>query len=157
MKNESALSPRRLFRHHLYNPLKAMAAMESDMEKWFGTGGMAPSLHPNGVFDFAPACDVNETEKEFILKFDIPGMKKDDIKIEIEDNHLTVRGERKQEKDEKSGKQYLSESYYGSFLRSFSLPCKINESEVNARYQDGVLTIQIPKANTTKAKEISIK
>lgn len=107
---------------------------------------------------FSPQVDIAETEKEFEIQFHLPGMKKEDINIDLQNDRLTVSGERKM-KDEKNEKNYHSvESYYGSFSRSFYLPDNANIEKVDASYKDGVLNIVIPKDTKKEAKKtISIK
>merc|ERR1711941_130863 len=88
---------------------------------------------------FTPQVDISETDKDFEIQFALPGVKKDDIKIDLNDDRLTVSGERKL-KNEKNEKNYHSvESYYGSFSRSFYLPDNVNVEKVDAAYKDGVL------------------
>jgi len=111
-----------------------------------------------GVTSFTPQVDISESDKEFEIQFNLPGMKKEDIKIDLKDDRLTVSGERKM-KDEKNEKNYHSvESYYGSFSRSFYLPDNVNIEKVDASYKDGVLNIVLPKdAKKEAQKTIEIK
>ncbi len=106
--------------------------------------------------DFTPSCEVNEDEKNYIMKFDLPGIKKDQVKVEVDNDRLTVRAERKEEREEKTKKKYLSEISYGSYVRTFTLPQTIDEKKVEAKFEDGVLIINVPKSETPKAKQISI-
>jgi HSP20 family protein len=140
-------------------PWRAMADLENEMNRWFGNRlGSFPSLSalPEG-FDFSPTADFQETDKEYILKMDIPGIKKSEVKIEAEGNTLTVSGERKEEREEKTAKRHYTESSYGSFMRSFSLPQPINEKEVKAQYNDGILKVTVPKTEKSHAKTIAIQ
>ncbi|MEQ8239387.1 MAG: Hsp20/alpha crystallin family protein [Cyclobacteriaceae bacterium] len=107
---------------------------------------------------FSPKVDIAETEKEFEVQFHIPGMKKEDIKIDLEKDRLTVSGERKL-KQEKTEKNFHSvESYYGTFHRSFFLPDTVNVEKIDASYQDGILTVILPKDAKKEAKKtIAIK
>jgi len=111
-----------------------------------------------GVTSFTPHVDIAESDKEFEIQFHLPGMKKEDIKIDLNDDRLTVSGERKM-KNEKNEKNYHSvESYYGSFSRSFYLPDNINVEKVDASYKDGILNIVLPKDEKKVSKKtISIK
>jgi HSP20 family protein len=153
MKNPLAILPQ-TFRRRMPTALKAMAEMENEMNRLFQSSTAWPEEFES--FDFSPACDLREDNKQYVAQFDIPGIKKDEVKIELENGRLTVSGERKDKKEEKDAKHYLSESYYGSFLRSFSLPSAVDEAKIDAHYEDGVLTIKIPKLATSKAKEIKI-
>jgi HSP20 family protein len=140
-------------------PWRAMAELENEMDRWFRSRvGSFPSLSAlPEEFDFSPTADFQETDKEYILKMDIPGIKKSEIKIEVEGNTLTVSGERKEEKEEKSAKRHYTESSYGSFMRSFSLPQPINEKEVKAQYIEGILKVTVPKTDKSNAKTIAIQ
>lgn len=102
-------------------------------------------------------AEFQESDKEYILKMDIPGIKKSDIKIEIEDNWLTVSGERIEEKEEKSTKRHYIESNYGSFMRAFTLPQVIDENKVKAQYADGILKITVSKTEKSNAKTIAVQ
>lgn len=113
-------------------------------------------LTPEG-WDFSPSCDLQETEKEFIVKADLPGMKKEDIKIEVDGHRLTVSGERREEKEEQDAKRHHTETYYGSFMRMFTLPQAIDEANVQAQFKDGVLKITVPKTEPTNKKTITIQ
>jgi len=102
---------------------------------------------------FSPKVDIAETEKEFEVQFHLPGMKKEDINIALEKDRLTVSGERKL-KEEKNEKNFHSvESYYGNFHRSFFLPDMVNVEKIDASYQDGILTISLPKDAKKEAKK----
>jgi HSP20 family protein len=134
---------------------RTMAEMENEMDRWMQASGRWPEEMER--LAFTPTCNFKENDKEYIVQFDIPGVKKDEVKIEIQNNRLTVSGERKERKEEKDAKHFLSEAYYGSFMRSFSLPAELDESKVDAHYEDGVLTIKVPKTAVTKAKEVKIQ
>lgn len=99
---------------------------------------------------------MTENNKEYILQFDLPGVKRDDVTIEIENNRLIISGERKLKEEQKDTRHFLSESYYGSFMRSFALPSMVDDEKVDATYEDGVLTIKIPKSEMSKAKAIKV-
>jgi HSP20 family protein len=106
-----------------------------------------------------PAVDIQETEKEIMVKADLPGLKKEDITISFEDNILSIKGEKKEEKTEE-GKTYLrSERFCGSFIRDFPINAEIDVEKVNAKYNDGVLELALPKKETekNKVKTIEIK
>ncbi len=107
---------------------------------------------------FSPHLDIAETDKEFELQFHLAGVKKDDITIDLNDDRLTVSGERKL-KNEKSEKNYHSvESYHGSFSRSFYLPDHVNAEKIDASYEDGILNVRIPKDGKKETKKvISVK
>lgn len=138
------------------NPFREITRIQEDMDRFvkelMGTTGER-SLEK---FDFAPSCEVSEQDNSYSMKFDLPGIKKDQVKVEVDGDRLTIRAERKEEKEEKNKKRYLSEISYGSYVRSFTLPQAIDEKKVDAKFEDGVLLITVPKAEATKAKQISI-
>ncbi|MFK5927537.1 MAG: Hsp20/alpha crystallin family protein [Desulfuromusa sp.] len=107
--------------------------------------------------DWAPRADISETDDEFCITAEVPGIKREDVKIDIDDHVLSIRGENKQEKEEKGKKFHRIERYYGSFNRSFSLPQNVNEDNIEAVFKDGVLTLTIPKTEVKKPKAIEIK
>jgi HSP20 family protein len=104
-----------------------------------------------------PAFDVSETDEHIIVKADLPGVDVKDIDISIVGNVLTVKGEKKQEKEEKGESYHRIERSYGRFSRSISLPAEVNPEAVEAVYKDGVLKLTIPKAEKSKPKKIEIK
>jgi len=111
-------------------------------------------------YDFAPSINTRESEKAYHIEVDLPGMKKEDIDIQIEDNTLVISGERKMKEELKEENYYKVESSFGSFSRSFSLPEEADIENINAQCTDGVLEIVIPKLENTKidkVKKISIK
>jgi HSP20 family protein len=107
---------------------------------------------------FTPRVDVAETEKAFEVHVALPGLKKEDIKIEVEGDVLTISGERKMNSENKDTKYHVVESYYGKFSRSFTLPENANKTEISAAYNDGVLVLNVPKTEVNDNKTtISIK
>ncbi len=106
--------------------------------------------------EWMPSVDIAETKDEIKVKAEVPGMTKEDISISLADNVLTLRGEKKQEKEEKGKTFYRMERSYGSFARSFSLPTAVLANKVKAVYKDGVLEITLPKSEQVKSKEIPI-
>lgn len=94
---------------------------------------------------FVPRADVLEFEKEFEIQLAVPGLKKEDFKIELQDNYLTVSGERKVATEKKSGTYHARETVFGAFTRSFHLPETVNASGISASYQNGMLEIRVPK------------
>jgi len=109
------------------------------------------------VADWVPPVDIHETDKEFLVKADIPEVKKEDVKITIEDGVLTLQGERKIEKEEKGKRFHRTERLYGSFYRSFALPNEVDEAKAVAEFKDGMLTLHLPKSERAKPKTIEVK
>jgi HSP20 family protein len=106
--------------------------------------------------EFNPACDVEETETHYLMSFDLPGISKDDLKIEVVDKQLTIAGERKLDKKDDKKNRHVSERYYGSFKRTFAMPSTIESTKVEALYKDGVLTVAVPKAEAARPQQIKI-
>jgi len=106
--------------------------------------------------EFIPACDMEETDSEYLLTLDVPGMKKEQIQVTISDNVLTIAGEHKEEKKEKTKGRKITERYEGSFTRSFYLPEMGNWEKITAEQKDGVLKIAVPKA-AAKARQIPVR
>ena len=109
------------------------------------------------VADWAPSVDISETDGEYQIKAEIPDVKKEDVKVTLEDGVLTIQGERKHEKEEKGKKFHRIERSYGSFVRTFSLPDVIDEEKVKADFKDGVLNLHLPKSEKAKPKAIEVK
>lgn len=109
------------------------------------------------VADWTPSVDISETDGEYQIKAEIPDVKKEDVKVTLEDGVLTLQGERKYEKEEKGKKFHRIERSYGSFVRTFSLPDVINEEKVKAEFKDGVLNLHLPKSEKAKPKAIEVK
>jgi len=106
--------------------------------------------------DWAPRADITETDSEFIIKVEVPEIKREDIKITIDNGVLNISGERKHEKEEKNTKYHRIERHYGKFLRSFSLPDNVTEEQADAQFKEGVLTLHLPKTEKSKPKQIEI-
>jgi HSP20 family protein len=127
-------------------------SMSLPMRLHHGQDWMVP-----GGGDWSPRVDISETDNHFRITAEIPGISRDDIKINIEEGVLTIRGERKDEKEEKGRKFHRVERYYGAFSRSFTLPQNVDESHIEANFKDGLLMLQIPKKTADKPKPIEVK
>lgn len=106
---------------------------------------------------WAPRVDIAETNGELVVAAELPGMARDDVSIRIENNVLTLKGEKKHEEEKKGTNYHRIERSYGTFSRSFSLPSTVDTSKVKAAFKDGVLTITLPKTEEAKGKEIPIE
>ncbi len=129
----------------------------AEMDRMFGNFGQT-AVGKTTEAAFSPACEISETETHYQMSVDLPGIKKEDVKIELNDNTLTISGERKSEKkagDERNVK-YV-EKYYGTFTRSFTLPTTVDTEKIEARYEDGVLSLEIPKAPLARTRKIEIQ
>jgi HSP20 family protein len=105
---------------------------------------------------WSPAVDIYEDKGNIYLDVEVPGMKKEDVKVKVEDKTLTVSGERKLEREEKKEGYYRVERSYGSFCRSFYLPDYVDSTKIKAKYEGGVLKLSIPKKEEAKPKEIPV-
>ena len=119
---------------------------------------------PNGdneesitLTEWSPLVDVTEDEKEYIIKAELPEIKKEEVKVTVEDGVLNISGERKFEKEEKNKKYHRIERAYGTFQRSFSLPESADGTKINAEFKDGVLTVRLPKTEKAKTKKVEVK
>ena len=106
---------------------------------------------------WSPAVDIYETDENIVLKAEVPGMNKGDISIEVKDNMLVLKGERKFEKEIKEENYHRMERAYGAFQRSFTLPNIVNRDKVSAKYKDGVLEITLPKVQEAKLKQVKVE
>lgn len=104
-----------------------------------------------------PLANISETDREYLVKAELPEVRKEDINISVEDGVLTLRGERKYEKEEGEGNDLRVESFYGTFSRSFSLPENVDASKIAAECKEGVLRVHIPKTEARKSKLVSIE
>lgn len=139
------------------DPVNRMTRLQKQMDQLFQnfSNTNLPVIWDDKTF--LPSCDVKEIEDHYVLSMDIPGMKKDEIKVEIKGRQLSISGERKEEKEEKKKGRYRSERIYGSFERTFVLPEDVKIDQVATEYKDGVLNIAIPKAVATKSQQIKIE
>ncbi len=131
----------------------------SDIDRFFGNFFRGNIFDDSTLFRnvWAPLADLIERENEYIVKIELPGVKKDEVKITLEDNVLTVSGEKKLESEIKEKNHYRAERRYGSFKRSFSLPMTVQAKNIDASYEDGILLILLPKAEEAKPRSIEIK
>ena len=133
--------------------------MEDMLERYNKAVAQPPSGSQEVITtgDWSPRVDIAETEKEFVIKAEIPEVKKEDVKVTVDNGVLTISGERKQEKEEKGKKFHRVERYYGSFTRSFTLPDNVKENNIKASFKDGMLNLQIQKTDKAKPKAIEVK
>jgi len=142
-----------------FEPLGELEQLQNRLSTLFGR---APARRGDGreelaMADWAPLADITEDDKEYIIKTELPDVKKDDVKVTVENGVLTIAGERKFEKEEKKKKYHRVERAYGRFIRSFTLPDDADPGKVKADFKDGVLTVHLPKSEHAKAKQIEVK
>lgn len=138
------------------SPFRDLSQMQESVDRlfnefmnWRQKGGMAET-------GFAPPCEIIEEENCYILKFDMPGVQRQDISIEAKDDRLTVYASRKEEKRKDERRRHLSEMFYGAYDRTFLLPGPIEEKKVDAALEEGVLTIMVPKSEAVRTEPIPI-
>ena len=115
-----------------------------------------PGKKGNGGALWAPAVDIIDEKDHIRVRADLPGMKKEEIEVSVNNDTLTIRGEKREEKEIKENDYVRSERYYGAFHRSFTLPAGVDQKKVNAGYKDGVLEITLPKREDARPKEIKV-
>lgn len=135
-----------------WNPTKDLIDLQNELNKVFGE--FFPR-RPTDIFEsWYPAVDI--VENEVIVKAELPGLKQEDVKVSLNNDLLTIKGEKKQEKEEEGKNFHRIERSYGSFNRSFTLPSKVKADKVKAAYKNGILEITLPKSDEIKPKEITI-
>lgn len=108
-------------------------------------------------YQWSPMADISETDKEYLVKAELPGVKREDVKVTLEDGILCIEGERKFEKSDKSEKSHRVERFYGKFRRGFGLPEHVDANGIRAESKDGVLQVHVPKSAIQKPSSIQIK
>ena len=116
-----------------------------------------PARTAESLSDWTPALEAHEDKDKYVVAVEIPGVKKEDMNVSVHDGVLTISGERKSEKYVKEGTVHRRERFYGKFTRSVSLPAALRADKVTAAYKDGVLTVEIPKAEEAKPKSVEVK
>jgi HSP20 family protein len=143
-----------------WNQLRQLEALQHGLGSLLSR---SPTQWPEGqeeqiaVPEWAPLVDISEDDKEYLIKAELPEVKKEDVKVTAEEGTLTITGERKFEKEEKGKKYHRVERAYGSFGRSFSLPDDASPGKVTAEFRDGVLTVHLAKTQKAKPQHIEVK
>jgi HSP20 family protein len=110
-----------------------------------------------GSVDWSPSADISETDQEYVIRAELPAVKKEDVQVTVEDRTITIKGERKQQNVDKKEKYHRVETFYGSFERTFVLPENVNTDSIRCESKDGILTVHIPKTETHKHAPKQIK
>lgn len=132
-----------------WDPIRELEEMMRGMQRAFATLP-ARTDESMTLSDWYPCVDIGENEKEFIVRAELPEVKKEDIKVNVEDGTLTISGERRVEKEENSMKYHRLERAYGRFARSFSLPDESDSEKITSEYKEGILTVHLPKNPSAK-------
>jgi HSP20 family protein len=142
-----------LVRRRMNEPRTLRDEMDRLFDSFFG---MTPAQSERGAV-WSPAVNVREDDSNFYIEAELPGMSKEDIDLEIEQNSLCIKGDRKFEKKEEGENYHFVERSYGSFYRSFTLPSNVDAEAISAEYKDGVLQVTVPKKEEVKPKKVDIK
>ena len=142
-----------------WNPLRDFEDIEKRFSSW-----LQPDSKTDGnghelltVAEWSPSVDITEDDKEYAVKAELPEVKKEDVKVNVENGVLTITGERKFEKEEKNKKYHRVERSYGTFARSFTLPNDGDAAKVNAEFKDGMLRIRVAKSEAARPRQIEVK
>ena len=133
-----------------------------DFFRGLSPGSLARWSRPSGTagetrYEWAPLADISENDKEYMVKAELPGVKREDVKVTLEDGVLTIAGDRKLEREDKTEKSHRIERFYGSFSRSFGLPEHVDVKGIHAETKDGVLLVHVPKNKPETSKSVQIK
>lgn len=140
-----------------WRPFRELTTLRDEMDRlWERFSGEWPTLEPVRR-EWAPSLDVSETKNNIVVKAEVPGLEPKDIDISLTGGVLTIKGEKKQEKEEKDENYHRIERSYGTFTRSVRVPQEVQSDKIEATYKDGVLKITLPKSEEAKKKEIKIK
>ena len=137
-----------------WDPFREVVALQNRMNSLFRE--MNENENPLTTASFVPAVDIYEDPRKVVLKLEVPGMEEKDLDIRVENNTLTVKGERKFEKDEKEENFHRIERRYGTFYRSFTLPSTVDTENVNASYNAGILKLELNKKPEAQPKQIKV-
>jgi HSP20 family protein len=132
--------------------------MSTRLNRLFGQPlGIRTGGENEAFADWAPAIDVQETDAEYLVKADLPAVKREDVKVTVEDGILAVEGERQQEKEEKGKKFHRIERSYGKFVRRLAVPSDVDQAKVAAEFKEGVLNVHLPKSAAAKPRTVDVK
>jgi len=143
-----------------WDPFKELDEMQRRLATIFGRAPVRKDSEKEEamtVAEWAPLVDITEDDKEYLIKAELPEVKKDDVKVSLQDGVLTISGERKYEKEEKGKKYHRTEWAYGSFARSFTLPEDADAEKVAGEFKDGVLKVHVSKSEKAKPKKVEVK
>lgn len=141
-----------------WRPVRGLLDIREDVDRLFDEFffDLPAVRYSDGGF-WSPRVDISETDDELIITAEVPGMEKGDLKVSVEDGVLTLKGEKKHEKELKDANCHRIERRYGTFQRSFAFPAGVEPDKVRAKYEDGVLRVTLPKAEEVEPKEIEVK
>ena len=138
-----------------FDPFRGISRLQEEMNRLFDTTVSRPA--GSSLTSWAPAVDIYETGDELVVKADLPDISEKDLDVRVENNMLTISGERKFEKEVNEDNYLRVERAYGSFTRSFALPSTVKADAIKADYRDGVLTVRLPKREESKPRQIKVQ
>lgn len=145
---------------NVWDPFREFQELSDRLNRYFGPNASNDGNGQQSLrgFDWTPAVNISETGKAYLIKLDLPEVRKEEVKVTSENGVLTIEGERRQEKREESEKFHRVESVYGRFLRRFTLPDDAQEDKIEATFKDGALLVSVPKAEAKhpKARQIAV-
>jgi HSP20 family protein len=139
-----------------WDPFRNISTLQEQVNRLLESSVNAGRTEGGTLTSWAPAVDIYETENELVIKADVPDMNEKDLDIRVENNMLTIRGERKFEQKVKEENYLRIERTYGAFSRSFALPNTVNTEGIKAEYKNGVLTVDLPKRAEAKPKQVKV-
>ena len=141
-----------------WSPFREMEGLFSQYGRSLGRSA-TPAVDRDGstVVEWRPVANISETDKEYIVRTELPEVEKKDIQVAVHDGVITIKGERRLERRDDTEKHHRIESFYGTFERSFSLPADVDESRIQADSKDGVLTVRLPKTEARKPRPIEVQ
>ncbi len=140
-----------------WRPLSDLLTLTERLNRLFDEGFFGEEGEDFSIARWQPATDIYETKDSYVFKVELPGFKKEDIEVEVKDNTLVIKGEKKMEEEVKKENYHRIERFYGTFQRSFVLPQNTVVDKIKANLKDGVLEIKIPKSEKSKAKSIPVE
>ena len=141
-----------------WNPWNEFVSLRERMNRMFEDSLFRPERHEDGVGlgAWSPAVDMFEKDDKFVIKAELPGLDKKDVNVDLQNGVLTLKGERKHESEVKEENFYRREMSYGKFMRSFRLPADVDADKIRAEFQNGLLTVEVPKPEEHKPKQIKV-
>ncbi|OGC90856.1 MAG: hypothetical protein A2W25_13060 [candidate division Zixibacteria bacterium RBG_16_53_22] len=139
-----------------WRPFRDMYSLQDEINRMFDEFSGGSLDRDDKVVRLVPAADVIENKDSFLVTAELPGIRKDEIKVTVQNNTLIISGEKKKESEDKGDTWHRVERSYGAFTRSFELPAMVDSGKIKADFEDGVLTVELPKAEAAKPKEIMI-
>ncbi len=141
------------------SPWHELESLNDRMRRWIDYPTLGPSLFKAPMFsetEWLPPVELVEEDEEFVLTAELPGMSKEDVNVSIDDNVLTLKGEKTTERDEERDRMHIREREYGAFERSFTLPRNVLAEKIRADFRDGIVEIHLPKGEEAKSRKIEI-